>query len=142
MDEEDRDLLESLRLSIVSVLHVEDVLDYLRARRILTTNDDELIRAGGTRQYRCNLLLNTLPTRGPTAFDAFVEALEFFTRDQQIVGYRPLIKKLRRRTEDISDSDAEDDSELWQKRLAAANGSTGTGKGLMARHRLSCGAFT
>lgn len=129
MEEEDRELLEALRLDINSVLHVEDVLDYLRVRRILTANDDELIRGGRTRQFRCDLLLDTLPTRGATAFEAFVQALEFVTQDQQIDGYRRLIKKLKRRTVDelVSDSESEDDAVELPSTAAVGSAAAGAG---------------
>eukprot|EP00117_Sycon_ciliatum_P042556 scpid13518/ scgid6150/ len=120
MDEVDKDLLERLRLEITNVLHVEDVLDYLRFSRILTANDDEIIRRGHTRTYRCDLLLDILPTRGETAYDAFVEALEFVTREQKIDGYRRLIKKLKRRTEDsVSETEEDSDDEVRIHRMVS-----------------------
>ena len=44
--------------------------------RVLTEKDNEKIKAQSTRQERCDTLLEILPRKGPTAFTAFVDALD------------------------------------------------------------------
>ena len=62
-------------MDIVKDLDVNNILSYLYQERILSENDVELIKAEKTRKSRTELLLDTVPRKGPKAFAGFVDSL-------------------------------------------------------------------
>ena len=78
---EENDPLEVLvkhRPLIVRILQPDRTLmfDYLRSKGILDEEDCELICAEKTPQQKVGKFLDTLATRGPDAYQHFVEALQ------------------------------------------------------------------
>lgn len=75
-----REQLERNRLSVVQTLDLERhfMFNYLRSNNIFDEEDCEIIQnCGATRQQRNAKFLDILATRGPNAFNVFVEALEY-----------------------------------------------------------------
>jgi len=75
MQRADADRLQRNRVAIVADLDVHTVLDWLIQNRIITSEDSQLIISIPTSQGRARSLLDILPTRGPSAFGVFVQAL-------------------------------------------------------------------
>ncbi|XP_074651809.1 apoptotic protease-activating factor 1-like [Tubulanus polymorphus] len=75
MDELSRAALIGCRNEIRHDLKVEYVVSYLIGEGILTDEDVEVINYEKTSPQRVDKLLDTLPSKGPDAFDAFVDAL-------------------------------------------------------------------
>lgn len=79
MDAKDKQVLRFLRLELCADLLVEGlIIQYLYQEEILTDNHVQEIRAQVTNQRKTLVLLDILPTRGPKAFEAFLESLQEF----------------------------------------------------------------
>ncbi|XP_045409193.1 death domain-containing protein CRADD [Lemur catta] len=79
MDSRDRQVLRSLRLELGAEVLVEGlVLQYLYQEGILTENHVQEIQAQATGLRKTMLLLDILPSRGPKAFDTFLDSLQEF----------------------------------------------------------------
>ncbi|XP_013911951.1 PREDICTED: death domain-containing protein CRADD [Thamnophis sirtalis] len=79
MDARDKQVLRFLRLELCADLLVEGlIIQYLYQEEILTDNHVQEIRAQVTNQRKTLVLLDILPTRGPKAFEAFLESLQEF----------------------------------------------------------------
>lgn len=79
MDARDKQLLRSLRLELSTEVLMEGlVIQYLYQEGILTENHVQEIRSQTTSQRQTTMLLDILPTRGPKAFDVFLDSLQEF----------------------------------------------------------------
>ncbi|XP_047724252.1 death domain-containing protein CRADD isoform X2 [Prionailurus viverrinus] len=79
MEARDKQVLRSLRLELGAEVLVEGlVLQYLYQEGVLTENHVQEIKAQATGLRKTMLLLDILPSRGPKAFDAFLESLQEF----------------------------------------------------------------
>lgn len=79
MDARDKQVLRSLRLELGAEVLVEGlVLQYLYQEGILTENHVQEIKAQTTGLRKTMLLLDILPSRGPKAFDTFLDSLQEF----------------------------------------------------------------
>ncbi|XP_037701739.1 death domain-containing protein CRADD isoform X3 [Choloepus didactylus] len=79
MEARDKQVLRSLRLELSAEVLVEGlVLQYLYQEGILTENHVQEIKAQATGLRRTMLLLDILPSRGPKAFDTFLDSLQEF----------------------------------------------------------------
>lgn len=79
MEARDKQLLRSLRLELGAEVLVEGlVLQYLYQEGVLTENHVQEIRAQATGLRKTLLLLDILPSRGPKAFDTFLDSLQEF----------------------------------------------------------------
>ncbi|EOB06576.1 Death domain-containing protein CRADD, partial [Anas platyrhynchos] len=79
MDARDKQLLRSLRLELCTEVLVDGlVIQYLYQEGILTDSHVQEIKSQTTSQRKTMMLLDILPTRGPKAFDAFLESLQEF----------------------------------------------------------------
>ncbi|XP_066224731.1 death domain-containing protein CRADD [Saccopteryx leptura] len=79
MEARDKQVLRSLRLELGAEVLVEGlVLQYLYQEGILTENHVQEIKAQTTGLRKTMLLLDILPSRGPKAFDAFLDSLQEF----------------------------------------------------------------
>ncbi|NWX10999.1 CRADD protein, partial [Caloenas nicobarica] len=79
MDARDKQLLRSLRLELCTEVLVDGiVIQYLYQEGILTDSHVQEIKAQTTSQRKTMMLLDILPTRGPKAFDAFLDSLQEF----------------------------------------------------------------
>nr|XP_020022932.1 death domain-containing protein CRADD-like [Castor canadensis] len=79
MEARDRQVLRSLRLELGAEVLVEGlVLQYLYQEGILTENHVQEIKAQATGLRKTMLLLDILPSRGPKAFDTFLDSLQEF----------------------------------------------------------------
>ncbi|TRZ16541.1 hypothetical protein HGM15179_010594 [Zosterops borbonicus] len=104
MDARDKQLLRSLRLELCTEVLVDGlVIQYLYQEGILTDSHVQEIKAQTTTQRKTMMLLDILPTRGPKAFDAFLDSLQEF----------PWVKdKLMLKRKEMT---IEDPSVQWQK---------------------------
>lgn len=79
MDARDKQLLRSLRLELCTEVLVDGlVIQYLYQEGILTDSHVQEIKSQTTSQRKTMMLLDILPTRGPKAFDAFLDSLQEF----------------------------------------------------------------
>lgn len=79
MEARDKQVLRSLRLELGAEVLVEGVvLQYLYQEGVLTERHVQEISAQATGFGKAMMLLDILPTRGPKAFDAFLESLQDF----------------------------------------------------------------
>ncbi|KAL6090437.1 hypothetical protein STEG23_001220, partial [Scotinomys teguina] len=79
MDARDKQVLRSLRLELGAEVLVEGlVLQYLYQEGVLTENHVQEIKAQTTGLRKTMLLLDILPSRGPKAFDTFLDSLQEF----------------------------------------------------------------
>lgn len=79
MEARDKHVLRSLRLELGAEVLVEGlVLQYLYQEGILTENHVQEIKAQTTGLRKTMLLLDILPSRGPKAFDTFLDSLQEF----------------------------------------------------------------
>lgn len=79
MEARDKQVLRSHRLELGAEVLVEGlVLQYLYQEGILTENHVQEIQAQATGLRKTMLLLDILPSRGPKAFDAFLDSLKEF----------------------------------------------------------------
>ncbi|XP_069346302.1 death domain-containing protein CRADD [Eulemur rufifrons] len=79
MDSRDKQVLRSLRLELGAEVLVEGlVLQYLYQEGILTENHVQEIQAQATGLRKTMLLLDILPSRGPKAFNTFLDSLQEF----------------------------------------------------------------
>nr|BAE20775.1 unnamed protein product [Mus musculus] len=79
MEARDKQVLRSLRLELGAEVLVEGlVLQYLYQEGILTENHIQEIKAQTTGLRKTMLLLDILPSRGPKAFDTFLDSLQEF----------------------------------------------------------------
>ena len=76
MEKAHRLTLRHCRQKIVEDLDVTDVLDSLIENEIVDEEQLETIQSRSTRAARVRCLLDTLPTRGPRAFQTFLGALK------------------------------------------------------------------
>ena len=76
MNKSHRRVLLKHRVDLTKDLEPNEVMQYLYQEDILTENDVELIKGGRTRKERVELLLDTIPRKGPKAFDAFISSLK------------------------------------------------------------------
>ncbi|KAG6930051.1 CASP2 and RIPK1 domain containing adaptor with death domain, partial [Chelydra serpentina] len=85
MDARDKQILRSLRLVLCSEVLVEGlIIHYLYQEGILTENHLQEIKSQVTNHRKTMMLLDILPTRGPKAFQTFLDSLQEFpwVRDQ------------------------------------------------------------
>lgn len=75
MNKEHRTLLRKNRVALVDDLEPRPVVNYLYQAGILTDNDVEVVNSLGTRQDKVEKILDIVPRRGPSAFDAFYKSL-------------------------------------------------------------------
>lgn len=79
MDARDKQVLRSLRLELCGELLVEGlVIQYLYQEGILTESHVQEIRSQVTNHRKTMMLLDILPTRGPKAFETFLDSLQEF----------------------------------------------------------------
>ncbi|KAM4883271.1 death domain-containing protein CRADD isoform 1-T2 [Thomomys bottae] len=79
MEARDKQVLRSLRLELGAEVLVEGlVLQYLYQEGILTENHVQEIKSQTTGLRKTMLLLDILPSRGPKAFDTFLDSLQEF----------------------------------------------------------------
>ncbi|KAM6216439.1 death domain-containing protein CRADD [Rhynchocyon petersi] len=79
MEARDKHVLRSLRLELGAEVLVEGlVVQYLYQEGILTENHVQEIKAQATGLRKTMLLLDILPSRGPKAFDTFLDSLQEF----------------------------------------------------------------
>ncbi|XP_014635407.1 PREDICTED: death domain-containing protein CRADD [Ceratotherium simum simum] len=79
MEARDKQVLRSHRLELGAEVLVEGlVLQYLYQEGVLTENHVQEIKAQATGLRKTMLLLDILPSRGPKAFDAFLDSLQEF----------------------------------------------------------------
>ncbi|XP_056394042.1 death domain-containing protein CRADD-like [Hyla sarda] len=79
MDPRHRDVLRRLRLELCSQGLADGLVpQYLYQEGVITSEQLEEITSQATSQRRAMKLLDVLPTRGPKAFDAFMESLSEF----------------------------------------------------------------
>nr|XP_009002620.1 death domain-containing protein CRADD isoform X1 [Callithrix jacchus]XP_035113184.1 death domain-containing protein CRADD isoform X1 [Callithrix jacchus]XP_035113185.1 death domain-containing protein CRADD isoform X1 [Callithrix jacchus] len=79
MEARDKQVLRSLRLELGAEVLVEGlVLQYLYQEGVLTENHVQEINAQTTGLRKTMLLLDILPSRGPKAFDTFLDSLQEF----------------------------------------------------------------
>uniref|UniRef100_A0A4W2ERE0 CASP2 and RIPK1 domain containing adaptor with death domain n=2 Tax=Bos TaxID=9903 RepID=A0A4W2ERE0_BOBOX len=105
MEARDKQVLRSLRLELGAEVLVEGlVLQYLYQEGVLTESHVQEIKAQATGLRKTMLLLDILPSRGPKAFDAFLDSLQEFpwvreklekAREEAIVELPAEIRKLR-----------------------------------------------
>ena len=75
MDKKHRELLRKNRLALVQDLEATQLLNYLFQEKCFSENDLDSIRVEPTPRAKAEKLLDTLPRRGPKAFDVFCRAL-------------------------------------------------------------------
>ena len=75
MEKAHRNNLRHCRQKIVEDLDVRDVLDILIENEILDEESHERILSEKTRRAQARSLLDTLPARGPKAYQVFLESL-------------------------------------------------------------------
>ncbi|NWR13829.1 CRADD protein, partial [Emberiza fucata] len=104
MDPRDKQLLRSLRLELCTEVLVDGlVIQYLYQEGILTDSHVQEIKAQTTSQRKTMMLLDILPTRGPKAFDVFLDSLQEF----------PWVKdKLMRKRKEMTIQDPSDFTEV------------------------------
>ncbi|XP_071408192.1 death domain-containing protein CRADD isoform X4 [Pithys albifrons albifrons] len=79
MDARDKQLLRSLRVELCTEVLVDGlVIQYLYQEGILTDSHVQEIKAQTTSQRKTMMLLDILPTRGPKAFEVFLDSLQEF----------------------------------------------------------------
>uniref|UniRef100_A0A8D0GTI4 CARD domain-containing protein n=1 Tax=Sphenodon punctatus TaxID=8508 RepID=A0A8D0GTI4_SPHPU len=79
IDARDKQVLRSLRLELGAELLVEGlIIQYLYQEEILTENHVEVIKSQVTNHRKTMMFLDILPTRGPKAFDTFLDSLQAF----------------------------------------------------------------
>ncbi|XP_075690372.1 death domain-containing protein CRADD-like [Rhinoderma darwinii] len=79
MDPQHQDILRRLRLELCSQGLADGLVpQYLFQERIITSDQLEDITSQATSQRRAMKLLDILPTRGPKAFEVFLESLSEF----------------------------------------------------------------
>ena len=71
-----RKILLKNRSDLVRDMEPNGLTSYLYQSEILSENDVDLIKAERTRKARAEFFLDTLPRKGPKAFDAFIESLK------------------------------------------------------------------
>nr|XP_047917075.1 death domain-containing protein CRADD isoform X2 [Anser cygnoides] len=112
MDARDKQLLRSLRLELCTEVLVDGlVIQYLYQEGILTDSHVQEIKSQTTSQRKTMMLLDILPTRGPTAFDAFLESLQEF----------PWVKdKLKAKRKEMTVQDPADTAQQRKKQRSEA----------------------
>ncbi|XP_017801600.1 death domain-containing protein CRADD isoform X5 [Papio anubis] len=107
MEARDKQVLRSLRLELGAEVLVEGlVLQYLYQEGILTENHVQEINAQTTGLRKTMLLLDILPSRGPKAFDTFLDSL------QEFPWVREKLKKARK--EAMTDLPADEKTEAQE----------------------------
>ena len=77
MDQTHKEVLRKHRLDLSNQLLIGDtIVHFLYQENILTENHVEEIQAQITNKKKTLRLLDILPTRGPQAFDTFLQSLE------------------------------------------------------------------
>ncbi|XP_037601697.1 death domain-containing protein CRADD isoform X3 [Cebus imitator] len=136
MEARDKQVLRSLRLELGAEVLVEGlVLQYLYQEGVLTENHVQEINAQTTGLRKTMLLLDILPSRGPKAFDTFLDSL------QEFPWVREKLKKAREEATTSLPAEQEqmisDDSmrrsinhlDLWLEEKGRAGRRTGWGAG-------------
>lgn len=75
MNKEHRNILRKNRLALVEDIEPRIIINFLFQEGIFSDNDLELVNSLSTRHDKVEKILDTLPRRGPKAFNAFHEAL-------------------------------------------------------------------
>ena len=70
-----RDVLRRCHLTLVDELDVDPACDYLYQEKIFEVDDVERVRAEPTSHRKRSKFLHILPTKGPRAYDTFLERL-------------------------------------------------------------------
>ncbi|NXK32319.1 CRADD protein, partial [Piprites chloris] len=79
MDARDKQVLRSLRVELCTEVLVDGlIIQYLYQEGILTDSHVQEITAQTTSQRKTMMLLDILPTRGPKAFEVFLDSLQEF----------------------------------------------------------------
>ncbi|XP_026723609.1 death domain-containing protein CRADD isoform X2 [Athene cunicularia] len=94
MDARDKQLLRSLRLELCTEVLVDGVvIQYLYQEGVLTDSHVQEIKSQTTSQRKTMMLLDILPTRGPKAFDTFLDSLQEFpwVKDKLMVKRKEMI---------------------------------------------------
>ena len=76
MEKNHRKILRRCRQKIVDDLDVGVILDSLLENEILDEEQVEVVQGKATRAARARCLLDTLPARGPRAFQVFLQSLK------------------------------------------------------------------
>nr|XP_045221637.1 death domain-containing protein CRADD isoform X5 [Macaca fascicularis] len=115
MEARDKQVLRSLRLELGAEVLVEGlVLQYLYQEGILTENHVQEINAQTTGLRKTMLLLDILPSRGPKAFDTFLDSL------QEFPWVREKLKKARKEAmTDLPAVTRQRRTELWEHSLVS-----------------------
>lgn len=93
------DVLIDLRDWLVGKLATDKIVLYLRSKRVLDQNDEEIIRAGITTTQKNSKLLDILETRGSRGFDQFCHAIRERCTGQEYVLDKILIEFDRKKEE-------------------------------------------
>ena len=88
-------LLEKHRVEAIRCLDLDRqfMFTFLRSQSVLDDEDCEIIlNAGPSRQQKCSKFLDVLATRGPRAFQYFLQALEYEHEHlyEVLTGKKPL----------------------------------------------------
>lgn len=75
MEQRHKDKLRTMRVSLVQNVDAEHLTDHLYAKNILVREDIEVIKSKVTSADKMRTLVDILPTRGPSTFNVFIEAL-------------------------------------------------------------------
>ncbi|XP_037245329.1 death domain-containing protein CRADD isoform X1 [Falco biarmicus] len=105
MNARDKQLLRSLRLELCTEVLVDGVvIQYLYQEGILTDSHVQEIKSQTTSQRKTMMLLDILPTRGPKAFDVFLDSLQEFpwVKDKLVVKRKEMT--------------VQDPAGVWQKK--------------------------
>lgn len=76
MEEKHRKLLRSKRMDLARDLDGELVASHLFSQGIFSEEEKDLVQSIATLQQKNEKLLDILPKKGPTAFDAFCDILK------------------------------------------------------------------
>ena len=74
MEQKHRTILRNHKSNLQKDLEPRDILSKLAT--VLTEKDEEKVRAQPTKERRCDKLFDILPSKGPNAFDVFVDSLK------------------------------------------------------------------
>jgi len=84
MDKTHKRILLQRRLDLIKDLESDFISSYLFQEEILTEDDVELIKSERTRKSRAECLLDTIPRKGPRAFQTFVNGLKMDTGSKHL----------------------------------------------------------
>nr|XP_042119406.1 death domain-containing protein CRADD isoform X3 [Peromyscus maniculatus bairdii] len=130
MDARDRQVLRSLRLELGAEVLVEGlVLQYLYQEGVLTENHVQEIKAQTTGLRKTMLLLDILPSRGPKAFDTFLDSLQEF----------PWVREKLEKAREEAPTELPTDLLREQERIKISSTNYKKGHSPSRRGRHSCG---